>query len=98
MALTHLGESFSMALFDPPALPLDAPLPVTMQSAEIDEGVLLHGLHGTPGRKGPSWLVPMLPGEEAIARWLGCTRELSRRRARAGRDDLASGTRAGTLL
>lgn len=72
-----LNETFSLALFDPPALPPEA-MPVAAQSAEIDEGVLLHGLmerltHGPQGPLSPA----ALPSAEAIARWLGCTRELA---------------------
>jgi ATP-dependent helicase/nuclease subunit A len=64
-----------MALFDPPALPLHVPLPVMARSAEIDEGVLLHGLMERL-TQGLSWPV-VLPNAETIARWLGCTRELA---------------------
>ena len=69
----QLSGSFSMALFNPPALPLDAAPPVTAQSAEIDEGVLLHGLMERL-TQGPTW-PPTVPNAEIVARWLGCTRE-----------------------
>ena len=71
----QLGDSFSMALFDPPALPPDVLLPAMAQSAEIDEGVLLHGLMERL-TQGPIWPV-MVPHAETIARWLGCRRELA---------------------
>jgi ATP-dependent helicase/nuclease subunit A len=70
-----LAETFSMALFDPPALPLDVQQPVAVQSAEIDEGVLLHALMERMTQTG-QWPVA-LPDAQAIVRWLGGTRELA---------------------
>lgn len=74
-----LADIFSMTLFDPPALPAEAAPAPLLQSAEIDEGVLLHGLmerithSGQFGQSG-RWPVA-LPDTEAVARWLACTRE-----------------------
>ena len=72
-----LAETFSMTLFDPPALPLDvqSAQPAAFESAEIDEGILLHGLMERMTQTG-QWPVA-LPDALAIARWLGSTQELA---------------------
>jgi len=70
----HLA--FTMPLFDPPALPGSAvPIPVAVQSAEIDEGILLHGLMERL-TNGAQWPVT-IPPATVIAQWLGCALPLA---------------------
>ena len=92
MALTHVLEArFSMPLFEPPSLPAPTPA-AAVESAEITEGILLHGLLERL-TQGAAWPI-VLPGAEAIARWLICTRKeagIVRERAAAilARNELA---------
>ena len=86
-------SAFTMPLFDPPALPGSAtPAPTALQSAEIDEGILLHGLMERL-TNGAQWPV-VIPPATVIARWFACTHalaELVREQAATilGRTDLA---------
>jgi ATP-dependent helicase/nuclease subunit A len=86
-------RTFTMPLFDPPALPgSTAPAPSPLQSAEIDEGILLHGLMERL-TNGARWPVA-IPPAAAIAQWFTCTQalaELVREQAATilGRADLA---------
>jgi len=83
-AESHVLEArFSMPLFEPPGLPAPTPA-ATAESAEIAEGVLLHGLLERL-TQGAGWPIA-LPGAAAIARWLACTHEeaaIARERAAA---------------
>lgn len=67
---------FSIPLFDPPELPNPvAPLPSAPQSAEIDEGIILHSLMERL-TVCTRWPVAM-PSAAAIAQWLGCSPTLA---------------------
>ena len=69
--------AFTMPLFDPPALPGPAaPVsPAALQSAQIDEGILLHGLMERL-TNGAQWPV-VIPSAALIAGWLACTPTLA---------------------
>lgn len=65
---------FSLAIFNPPALPAAQIVPAEVfSSAEIDEGIALHALME---RLTLTWPVT-LPTPELIAKWLSCTHEMA---------------------
>lgn len=67
---------FSLAIFNPPALPAAQIVPTEVfSSAEIDEGIALHALME---RLTPALAWPVtLPAPELIAKWLSCTHEMA---------------------
>lgn len=69
-----LEQEFQLAVFSPPALPLEqAEVPAAFSNAEIEEGIALHALME---RLTQSWPIQSYDAA-ALAKWLSCTREMA---------------------
>ncbi|RQO34096.1 ATP-dependent exonuclease [Herminiimonas sp. KBW02] len=69
-----LEQEFQLAIFSPPAMPLEqTELPAAFSSAEIEEGIVLHALME---RLTQHWPIQIYDAA-ALAKWLSCTREMA---------------------